>query len=1353
MAGPVENLYTPLRLGLSGVGLRPQGLVRPKDLAGGVGGGVEFAFFPVEEKRRAPGPRRNALTPLATAPQAKMTHSQQRNRPRVRCLLSALLLNAALLSAPALAQVGQLTHHNDAARSGANLSETQLTTANVNVGQFGKLFSYPVDADIYAQPLVVPGIAIPGKGTHTVLYVTTMNNSVYAFDADTNQGANAQPLWQVNFNNPAAGITPVPVADVQTGQNIRNPGPIGVMGTPVIDPASRTLYLVARTKENGTYVQRLHALDLSTGAEKLGGPKVITASVAGTGNDNVGGVVSFNPKWQNQRPGLALANGIVYIAWSSHEDTLPYHGWVMGYDAATLAQTGALNVSPDGAQGGIWQSGQPPAIDANGNLYLMTGNGSFDGTRNFGESIVKLNAGLGVQDWFTPDNWQALNNADADLGSSGVLLIPGTNQVIGGGKSGTFFLLDRNNLGHTQSGNGQIAQHFQATSGGHIHGGPVYWSGPAGPWLYVWGEQDFLKAFAYNSGTATFNPTPVSQSPFTAPPGMPGGFLSLSANGAQAGSAILWAALPFSADAEDGIATGVLHAFDASDLSQELWNSQINPARDSLGNFAKYVPPTIANGRLYLASFSHQVHVYGLLGSLPVPTGGALAGSSVSSTAAVDLSAVGTADWAHWPGYEHKASGAGQLSDSTVLGGTGTVYGNDLRTMSWSDGLTAPSGANTQGVFVAGTASGFSFSAPADTATRTLTLYGGGFNSRGMLSAHLSDGSAPDFVDTTPSGTGQYDAVYTLTYQAASAGQQLTVQWTQFSGAGNVTLQGAALAGGGAPPPPPPAAPLPPTALAASDGTSPTQVSLAWNASANATSYTVYRSTAAGTQGSAIGTVASPGFTDTTALAGTLYYYAIVATGPGGSSALSAQDTGFVAGVPPTGGGSLLGSVAASSETANLTNVGTDDWAHWPGYDHKASGGSLISNYTQIGSNAVFTYGNDPRRLIWGDGTPTASGSTITGIYISDVGNGFLLTAPADTTPRTLTVYVGGWKSGGKLTARLSDGSAADYTNASLASTGQYNGVYALTYKAAISGQQLRVEWTQLSGAGNVTLQAGALSGAPLPPPPMPATPSGVNASDGTSTSSVTVTWSAAANAASYTVYRSTVAGTRGSSIGTATGTSLIDATPSPGTTYYYGVTATGSGGTSALSAQDTGYAATPPAGSVLSGQVAASSAAVSLSATGVTDWAHWPGYDHKVGGASLISTYTKIGNGVIYTYPNDLRTVSWNDGTPNPVGSNAAGVYIAGVGNGFAITAPADTTTRTLVIYVGGWWSGGKLTAHLSNGTAADYIDTSISGNAQYNGVYTLTYKAQSAGQQLSVTWTQSSGFGNVTLQGAALK
>ena len=304
-------------------------------------------------------------------------------------------------------QVNVWTHRYDNARTGANLAETQLNTSDVNPAQFGKLFSYAVDADIYAQPLVIAGVDIQGKGVHDAVYVATNNNSVYAFDADNNQGANGQPLWHVNFNGP--GVTPIPASDTGAQGNIRTPGPIGIMGTPVIDQTTGTMYLVARTKETVgstvNYVQRLHALDITSGAEKFSGPVVIQASVAGTGYDNVGGSVTFNPLMENQRAGLTLANGNVYIAWASYGDTDPYHGWVMAYSASTLQQVGVLCVTPDGERGGIWQSGQPLSVDTSGNLYVATANGDFDGVRNFGESILKLNANLSsVLDWFTPDN-------------------------------------------------------------------------------------------------------------------------------------------------------------------------------------------------------------------------------------------------------------------------------------------------------------------------------------------------------------------------------------------------------------------------------------------------------------------------------------------------------------------------------------------------------------------------------------------------------------------------------------------------------------------------------------------------------------------------------------------------------------------------------------------------------------------------------------------------------------------------------------------------------------------------------------------------------------------------------------
>jgi hypothetical protein len=446
-----------------------------------------------------------------------------------------------------------------------------------------------------------------------VVFVATNNNSVYAFDADNNQGANSQPLWQVNFNGP--GVTPIPATDLHTNNNIRTPGPIGIMGTPVIDRATGTMYLVARTKEisGGTtsYKQKLHALDITSGAERFGGPIVIQASVQGSGYDSVGGFVSFNPLNQNQRAGLALANGYVYIAWASYGDTDPYHGWLMAYSAATLQQMGVFCVTPNGGKGGIWLSGEPVTIDdATGSVFVVTGNGTFDGTQDFGESVVRLPPDLSsVLDWFAPGNWSDLNGTDLDFGSAGLLLLP-PNQLVGGGKDGRFYVLNRGNLGHTQAGNGQIPQAFLASSGEHIHGSPAYWSGPNGAWAYLWAEEDVLKAFNW-TGTI-FNITPSSVSTMSAPLGMPGGFLTVSANGGQAG--VLWASMPLSEDANQQVVAGIMRAFDATDLSRELWNSTMIAERDDVGNFAKYVPPTVANGKVYLPTFSNALLVYGSLG-------------------------------------------------------------------------------------------------------------------------------------------------------------------------------------------------------------------------------------------------------------------------------------------------------------------------------------------------------------------------------------------------------------------------------------------------------------------------------------------------------------------------------------------------------------------------------------------------------------------------------------------------------------------------------------------------------------------------------------------------------------------
>ena len=394
---------------------------------------------------------------------------------RMSCTAAvAALAWMAVAVPPATAQVDVLTYHNDIARTGQNLNETVLTPANVNVATFGKLFSYPVDGYVYAQPLYKSNVAIPGRGTRNVVFVATEHNSVYAFDADDNTTG---LLWQVSFIDPARGITTVPSQDVLTGDIVPE---LGITGTPVIDSASGILYVVAKTKEVGGdgsvhYVQRLHALDITTGAERLGGPAVIAdtvltatgsyvyvsgPSVAGSGDGSVGGTVVFNALRQMNRSGLLLLNGIVYIAWGSHGDNGPYHGWIIGHDAQTLLPVAVFNTTPNGGLGGVWMSGGGPAADGSGNVYVSTGNGTFavsgSGSPAYGDSVLKLAPApsLTVGDSFTPWNQSDLNVNDLDLGSGGVLVVPDQagahpRVLVAGGKR-SVYLIDRDNLGGYQ---------------------------------------------------------------------------------------------------------------------------------------------------------------------------------------------------------------------------------------------------------------------------------------------------------------------------------------------------------------------------------------------------------------------------------------------------------------------------------------------------------------------------------------------------------------------------------------------------------------------------------------------------------------------------------------------------------------------------------------------------------------------------------------------------------------------------------------------------------------------------------------------------------------------------------------
>jgi len=508
------------------------------------------------------------------------------------------ILLATLIAFALGAQMPVLMNRYDASATGANTRETRLTAANVGSPAFGKLHSYYVDGAVYAQPLYVPG-------PRNLVFIATMTDKVYAFDADRP----GPPLWLRDLTNELAGVTPVPVIDITNSNDLNLVGTAGILGTPVIDPAANALFLVARTKESGHYVQRLHRLDLGSGKDQLP-PAEIEAAVPGSAKDAVTGMVRFDPKLGNQRPALALVRGMVIVAWASHEDIEPYHGWVMAYDAATLQQAAVFCVTPDGPMGGIWQSGRGPAIDSAGNIFFETGNGAFDGKRSFGTSLIKLSlgkAGFSVDDFFTPHDFEALNDRDADLGSTGPLLIPGTTLLVCGNKKGILYLIDSRSLGRITPKDKGILQSVEV-KGGRDLAGPAYWDGPGGPAIYLWTEADVLKAFRFNG--SRLDPTPFAKGGVPSK-GSPGGALTISSDGKKPGTGIVWAMLTNGKSADHGNAPGILYAYDAETLHQ-LWNSERKPDRDRLGTLVKFVPPLVAGGKVYAPSYDNAVNVYGI---------------------------------------------------------------------------------------------------------------------------------------------------------------------------------------------------------------------------------------------------------------------------------------------------------------------------------------------------------------------------------------------------------------------------------------------------------------------------------------------------------------------------------------------------------------------------------------------------------------------------------------------------------------------------------------------------------------------------------------------------------------------
>jgi hypothetical protein len=501
------------------------------------------------------------------------------------------------------AQVTTSQYNNS--RTGANLGEKILTPQNVNAAQFGKIGAFKVDGTVYAQPLFLPSVDIPGKGKHDVVYVATEHDSVYAFDAYRPADP---PLWHVNFLDAAHNIKTVSEDDAQC-PFIRPE--IGITSTPVVDVPSGTLYVLARTKIGHTvggdeYFQHLHALAITTGVEKFGGPKLITATAPGHGAGSSGGQVAFNALKENPRAALTLANNSVYLTWASACDVDPYHGWVMAYDVQTLAQKAVLNVNPNGSEAGIWLSDTGPAADAEGNLFVPTGNGTFDansGGHDYGDSVLKLDgSSLTVRDYFTPHDQERISNADSDIGSSGPLLLPDQpgphrHLLLQPTKDSTIYVIDRDDMGKYHADNDALVQTVRLKGG--AYGAIAYWNGHA----YFAASDDNLNDYVFKNGKLVLNSS--SHKVFENPGATP----SISADGNK--SAIVWA---ISTKVWNGADTrpAVLYAYDASKLAAPIYTSEQNSQRDRAAMATRFVIPLVVSGHVYFGARG-EVEVYGLL--------------------------------------------------------------------------------------------------------------------------------------------------------------------------------------------------------------------------------------------------------------------------------------------------------------------------------------------------------------------------------------------------------------------------------------------------------------------------------------------------------------------------------------------------------------------------------------------------------------------------------------------------------------------------------------------------------------------------------------------------------------------
>ena len=672
------------------------------------------------------------------------------------CKQSRTVVLLASCSAMLIAQPSVLTWHNDNARTGQNQAETILTPANVNQSTFGKLFVMNVDGKVDAQPLYVPSVTIPGQGVHNVLYVVTEHDSAYAFDAD-----NGTQLWKISVL--ASGEAPSD--DHGCGQVTPE---IGITGTPAIDLQAGphgTMYFIAMTKDgSGNYHHRLHAIDLTTGAEQFGGPMQVQASYPGSGAEN-----TFNPTVHKARPGLLITNGVVYTSWGSHCDAGSYAGWVIGYNETTLQQVSVLNLAPNGSENGIWMAGAGPAADANGNLFLLTGNGTFDTTLtaggfpnkgDFGNAFVKIatSGGLSVTDYFTMLNTVSESSADEDLGSGGAMVLMQVNDAqgnprslaAGAGKDGHIYVVDQANLGKFNPSTNAIYQDMAGAVSGGVFSSPAWFNGV----LYYGDVGHTLKAFSFVNGL--FQATPTSHSAHSFP--YPGTTPSISSNGTS--NAIVWAA--------ENTGTAVLHAYDAGNLATELYNSnQAAGGRDHFGSGNKFIVPTVVNGKVYVGT-TNGVGAFGLLcsyaiapQSVTVPSAGAMQTVNVVATNGCSWTASSNAAFLSITSGT-SGSGSGTVSYQ-VAANSGPTRSGTL-TIAGQLFTVTESGTSSPTLNLSRTSLNFSYSSALVTSPQTITVSFTG----GSSVAWTASSNQPNITVSPGSGSG--NGTFQITAAAGGSG-------------------------------------------------------------------------------------------------------------------------------------------------------------------------------------------------------------------------------------------------------------------------------------------------------------------------------------------------------------------------------------------------------------------------------------------------------------------------------------------------------------------------------------------------------------------------------------------------------